>query len=148
MSYRFVVRKTVWHIPLLCVQCTPDDGHRNCPKHVDFHSRNTNVEKLVHLVGSIIRNLSRCMVTWTSTWAYGFIFIVCLVVGSSQREIMGWIWVMAYIFLNFYSPNFTLKFIFIFCSFSQMTDSWKYFECFIAHKDFCWWFSVLDMIVF
>jgi len=25
----------VWHIPLLCVQCrTPDDGQRNCPKHV------------------------------------------------------------------------------------------------------------------
>jgi len=25
----------VWHIPLLCVQWkTPDDGQRNCPKHV------------------------------------------------------------------------------------------------------------------
>jgi len=29
------VSKPVWHIPLLCVQWkTPDDGHRNCPKHV------------------------------------------------------------------------------------------------------------------
>jgi hypothetical protein len=28
----------VWHVPLLCVQWkTPDDGQRNCPKHVDFH---------------------------------------------------------------------------------------------------------------
>ena len=41
---------------------------RNCPKHVDFHSNN-KFEKLVHLVGFIIRNLSRCTVTWTSnTW--------------------------------------------------------------------------------
>jgi hypothetical protein len=46
-----------WHIPLLCVQWkTPDDGQRNCPKHVDFHSKN-KFEKLLHLVGIIIRNL-------------------------------------------------------------------------------------------
>jgi len=58
--------KPVWHIPLLCVQWkTPDDGPRNCPKHVQFHSKK-KFEKLVHLVGFIIRNLTRCMVTWTS----------------------------------------------------------------------------------
>jgi len=29
------ISKPIWHIPLLCVQWkTPDDGHRNCPKHV------------------------------------------------------------------------------------------------------------------
>ena len=33
---------------------TPDDGHRNCPKHVEFYSKN-KFEKLVHLVGFIIR---------------------------------------------------------------------------------------------
>jgi len=34
------ISKTVWHIPLLCVQWkTPDDGQRNCPKHVEFHSK-------------------------------------------------------------------------------------------------------------
>jgi hypothetical protein len=50
------VCKTVWHIPLLCVQWkTPDDGQRNCPKHVEFHSKN-KFEKLVHLVGFIIRD--------------------------------------------------------------------------------------------
>jgi hypothetical protein len=32
----------------------PDDGQRNCPKHVEFHSKN-KFEKLVHLVGCIIR---------------------------------------------------------------------------------------------
>ena len=43
-----------WHIPLLCVQWkTPDDGQRNCPKHVEFHSKN-KFEKLVHLVDFII----------------------------------------------------------------------------------------------
>jgi hypothetical protein len=52
-------------IPLLCVQWkTPDDGQRNCPKHVEFHSKN-KTEKLAHLVGFIIRNLSRCTVTRT-----------------------------------------------------------------------------------
>jgi hypothetical protein len=54
------VSKLVWHKPLLCVQWkTPDDGQRNCPKYVYFHSKN-RFEKLVHLVGFIIRNLIRC----------------------------------------------------------------------------------------
>jgi len=35
---------------------TPDGGQRNCPKHVEFYSKN-KFEKLVHLVGFIIRNL-------------------------------------------------------------------------------------------
>ena len=33
---------------------TPDDGQRNCPKHVEFYCKN-KFEKLVHLVGFIIR---------------------------------------------------------------------------------------------
>jgi len=34
------VSKPVWHTPLLCVQWkTPDDGQRNCPKHIEFHSK-------------------------------------------------------------------------------------------------------------
>ena len=37
----------VWHIPLRRVQWkTPDDGQRNCPKHVKFYSKN-KFEKLV-----------------------------------------------------------------------------------------------------
>jgi len=49
------VSKPVWHVPLLCVQWkTPEDGQRNCPKHVEFYSKN-KLEKLVHLVGFIIR---------------------------------------------------------------------------------------------
>ena len=39
----------------VCVQWkTPDDGQRNCPKHVASYSKN-KFEKLVHLVGFIIR---------------------------------------------------------------------------------------------
>jgi len=50
------VSKPVWHIQLLCVQwTTPDNGQRNCPKHVEFYSKN-KFEKLVRLVGFIIRN--------------------------------------------------------------------------------------------
>jgi len=37
---------------------TPDDGQRNCPKHVEFHFKN-KFEKLVHLVGFIIRNVTQ-----------------------------------------------------------------------------------------
>jgi hypothetical protein len=48
--------RTVWHIPLLYVQWkTPDDGQRNCPKHVEFHSKN-KFEKLVRLVGCVMQN--------------------------------------------------------------------------------------------
>jgi len=51
------VSKPVWHITLLCVQWkTPDDGHRNCPKHVEFNSKN-KFEKLLHLVGFIMRHV-------------------------------------------------------------------------------------------
>jgi len=64
------VNKPVWHIPLLCVQWkTPDDGQRNCPKHVEFHSKN-KFEKLLHLVGSILRNLTTCTATWKSKTEY------------------------------------------------------------------------------
>jgi len=40
----------------VCTGKTPDDGQRNCPKHVEFYSKN-KFEKLVHLVGFIIRIL-------------------------------------------------------------------------------------------
>ena len=49
------VSKPVWHIPLLCVRWkTADDWQRNCPKCVEFRSKH-KFEKLVHLVGFIIR---------------------------------------------------------------------------------------------
>ena len=42
----------------LCVQSkTPDDGQRNCPKHVEFHPKN-KFEKWMHLVGFTLRNYS------------------------------------------------------------------------------------------
>ena len=34
---------------------TRDDGQRNCPQHVEFHSKN-KFEKLLHLLGFIIRH--------------------------------------------------------------------------------------------
>jgi hypothetical protein len=45
----------IYHCPLLCMQWkTPDDRQGNCPKHVQFYSKN-KFEKLTHLVGFIIR---------------------------------------------------------------------------------------------
>jgi len=39
----------------VCTAKTPDDGKRNCPKHVEFYSKN-KFEKLVQLVGFIIKH--------------------------------------------------------------------------------------------
>jgi len=49
----------VYDIHKCCVysEKIPDDGQRNSPKHVEFHSKN-KFEKLVHLVGFVIRNLT------------------------------------------------------------------------------------------
>ena len=57
------VSKPVWHILLLCVQWkTPDDGQRNCPKHVDSLFQ----KQIGASVWFYYKNLSRCTVTWTS----------------------------------------------------------------------------------
>ena len=61
----YVSKPICRHIPYLCVQWkTPDDGQwrirddgqRNCPKHVEFCSKN-KFEKLVHLVGGFFNNI-------------------------------------------------------------------------------------------
>ena len=60
------VSKPVWHIPFMCAWWkTPDDGQRNCPKHVEFHFKN-KFEKLVHLVGFIIRKKKYVLAFHTS----------------------------------------------------------------------------------
>ena len=43
-------------IAVCTVKKTPDDGQKNCLKHVEFYSKN-KFEKLVHLFGFIIRLL-------------------------------------------------------------------------------------------
>jgi hypothetical protein len=54
-----------------CVQWkTPDDGQRNCPKYVECHSRN-KFEKLVHLVGFIIRNVLSILCQISTTYLEG-----------------------------------------------------------------------------
>jgi len=63
MSYRFAdslragsERKNLYDTYHCCVysENPPDDGQRNCPKHVEFYSK-SKFEELVHLVGFIIR---------------------------------------------------------------------------------------------
>jgi len=49
------VSRPVWTYTIaVCTVKTPDDGQGNCPKHVEFYSKNKS-ENLVHLVGFIIR---------------------------------------------------------------------------------------------
>ena len=62
------VSKPVWHIPIAV--CTvknawwwTEELSETC--RISFQKK---TEKLIHLVGFIIRNLSRCTVTWTSIW--------------------------------------------------------------------------------
>jgi len=63
----YVIQSSVLILPTNCQQTcmtyttvvcvrwkTPDDGQRNCPKHVEFHAKN-KFEKLMHLVGFITR---------------------------------------------------------------------------------------------
>ena len=50
----FVIMVYVIQICCIYSKKSPDDGQRNCPKHVEFYSKN-KFEKLVHLVGSVIR---------------------------------------------------------------------------------------------
>ena len=47
----------IYHRCVYSKKKTPDDGQRNCAKHVEFHSKN-KFEKIVHLVGFTTRNLS------------------------------------------------------------------------------------------
>jgi hypothetical protein len=57
----FFTVHTAIHTGLLCVQWkTPDDGQKNCPKHVQFYSKK-EFEKLMHLVGFIIRISMFCL---------------------------------------------------------------------------------------
>jgi len=76
MSYIFAdslraISKPVWHIPLLHEQWITDDGHRNCPKHVEFYSKSKS-EKLVHLVGFIIRFI----IQWLPLFYFAVYFCV------------------------------------------------------------------------
>jgi hypothetical protein len=70
----------ICHTGLLtaCEQDVP-----SCPKHVEFYFKN-KVDKLVHLVGCIIKNLSQCRVTWMSysskmNWEECSIMSLCFV---------------------------------------------------------------------
>ena len=49
---------------------TPDDGQSNCPKHIEFHSKN-KFEKLVHLVGFIISTFRYVAIVDRKVLPYG-----------------------------------------------------------------------------
>ena len=53
----FLILYDLYHC---CVYSETDDGQRNCPKHVEFYSKN-KFEKLVYLVGFIVRTTFQCL---------------------------------------------------------------------------------------
>jgi hypothetical protein len=72
------IYKPVWHIPLLCLQrITPDDGQRNCPKHVEFHFQN-KFEKLVQQVGFITRKQKSSGMVQTAPSLHRYYFTIKL----------------------------------------------------------------------
>ena len=85
MSYSMqAVSKPLWHTPLLYVRWkSADDGQRNCPKHVKFYSKN-KFEKLVHLVGLIIRML--CVIVSEHRAVIGlYIYIYIYIYGDRYK---------------------------------------------------------------
>jgi len=86
-SCSLAVSKPVWHIPLLFVRWkTPDDGQRNCPQHVEFYSKN-KFEKLVHLVGFIIRIYHDA---WSPERQTEKTFFFCLVRRHTEGKLNYW----------------------------------------------------------
>ena len=71
----------VYVIQVCCVYSEKllDDGQRNCPKHVEFYSKN-KFEKLVHLVGSVIRSL---FINLLSYFCVAFLFHMSLLLLDS-----------------------------------------------------------------
>jgi len=61
---------------------TPEDGQRNCPKHVEFYFKN-EFEKLVHLVGFITRIYHDAR----SAESQGRVFLSVLSTETSAHEI-------------------------------------------------------------
>ena len=66
-TQQWYVSSNLYHVYHCCVysEKTPDDGHKNCPKHAEFYSEN----KIWEISASswfFYKNLSRCAVTWTS----------------------------------------------------------------------------------
>jgi len=57
MSYRFAdslqAQTCKTYTIAVCTWKTPNDGQWNCPKHVEFYSKN-KFQKLVHLVGFLL----------------------------------------------------------------------------------------------
>jgi hypothetical protein len=75
-SCSYAVSKPAWHIPLLCVQWkTPDDGQRNCPKHVEFYFK-IKFEKISASSWFIIRiyHDARSHERKNSVWSYWLMY--------------------------------------------------------------------------
>ena len=71
----------------VCTMKTPDDGQRNCPKHVEFHFKN-RFEKLVHLVGFVIRKECRRVRLVKQSFITKYIYAVPNILGGLlQRKL-------------------------------------------------------------
>jgi len=53
-------KQTAVSVWLLYVECTPDDGRKGRPKHVECYSKINHFDTLVHLVGFTIGIILRC----------------------------------------------------------------------------------------
>ena len=90
----------------VCTVRTPDDGQRNCRKHVEFYSKN-KFGKLVHLVGFIIRKTRR---VWRQTNTIPIFFCVCFsrAYGSGHCDVTQKRSSVLHVNLNHGNPSSTL----------------------------------------
>ena len=95
------VSKPVWHTIGVCTvknsRWWTEELSETCRVSIQ-----NKFEKLVHLVGFIIRNLSRCTVTWTSDWRRSFAvptLIMRYVTYFGWGCYLRWVWVRLSVYL-------------------------------------------------
>jgi hypothetical protein len=123
-SFSKAVCKPVWHIWLLSVQwITPDDGQRNCLKHVvSFQNK---FEKLVHLVGFITskkrrlssedQSLLHMHETWYCKWTLGQIFLIYYLNDEFLWDLFSPVRVLARWLPDIFVVNYCIKILLIKC---------------------------------
>jgi len=107
----------LYDIKLLGVKWkTPDDGQRNCPKHVEFYSKN-KFEALFHLVGFIIRIYHNARSPESQIGAQRFFYV--------------------YLFL---STSIRFGHVSTLHTWQSSTQNNKY-QVSHKHRWFCWWWA-------
>jgi len=95
------------------VKKTPDDGQRNCPKNVEFYSKN-KFEKLVHLFGFIIR------ISWKVCFDSSCVELIMLII--DDITLLTWYILFPFMFIICYMFVVSHLTHFLLCFFSSNSN--------------------------